>query len=139
MQLYGWPTVRPVLHNFLPNRLFIYLVIHAFYTQDEGKTMKSLNKGTLWLSTLQTSKKYRITMCFFRSMKGADSVDFNRSYVFIKNVFSIFLSLKTSLHLFFLKVLFKKVFYVWLCKHWFRILCKSGASRLTNLLNLSKD
>ena len=110
MQLYGWPTVRPVLHNFLPNRLFIYLVIHAFYTQDEGKTMKSLNKGTLWLSTLQTSKKYRITMCFFRSMKGADSVDFNRSYVYIKNVFSIFLSLKTSLHLFFKKVLFKKVF-----------------------------
>ena len=83
MQLYGWHTVRPVLHNFLPNRLFIYLVIHAFYTQDEGKTMKSLNKGTLWLSTLQTSKKYRITMCFFRSMKGADSVDFNRSYVYM--------------------------------------------------------
>ena len=72
--------------------------------------MKSLNKGTLWLSTLQTSKKYRITMCFFRRMKGADSVDFNRSYVYIKNVFSIFLSPKTSLHLFFKKVLFKKVF-----------------------------
>ena len=138
MQLYGWPTVRPVLHNFLPNRLFIYLVIHAFYTQDEGKTMKSLNKGTLWLTTLQTSKKYRITMCFFRSMKGADSVDFNRSYVYIKNVFSIF---RWKLHFtyFLKKCCLKKFFYVWLCKHWFRILCKSGASRLTNLLNLSKD